>query len=104
MARVYGELWLSLASIPHDSSEEEAPMCPQRGGSLPTKRDEGGGEGRGRGGSGGRTAKEEENRNLLGSECNFIVNLSLSEGKQWSDLRTVRPRSSAPVHPRHHLT
>lgn len=34
---------------------------------------------------------EEEDRNLLGSECNFIVNLSLSEGKQWSDLRTICP-------------
>lgn len=32
-----------------------------------------------------------EDRNLLGSECNFIVNLSLSEGKQWSDLRTICP-------------
>lgn len=54
------------------------------------------GRGRGRGGSGG-TAKEEENGNLLGSECNFIVNLSLSEGKQWPDLRTVRPRSAPAI-------
>lgn len=36
MARVYSELWLSLASIPHDSSEE-APMYPQRRGSSPLR-------------------------------------------------------------------
>lgn len=29
--------------------------------------------------------------NLLGTECNFIVNLSLSEGKQWGDLRAIYP-------------
>lgn len=47
------------------------------------------------------TAKEKEDRNLLGSECNFIVNLSLSEGKQWSDLRTIRPRSAPASSPPH---
>lgn len=35
--------------------------------------------------------EEGRDRNLLESECNFIVNLSLSEGKQWSDLRTICP-------------
>ena len=43
----------------------------------------------------GRTQAEgtrvEKDRDLLGSECNFIVNLSPSEGKQWSDLRAICP-------------
>lgn len=32
-----------------------------------------------------------EDRHLLGNECNFIVNLSLSESKQWYDLCTICP-------------
>lgn len=32
-----------------------------------------------------------EDGHLLGNECNFIVNLSLSEGKQWYDLCTICP-------------
>lgn len=95
VARVYRELWLSPVSIPRLSSGG-APTCPQRssrgerirrgnqrGERVASEKAEG------RGGERGR--HEEEDRNLLGSECNFIVNLSLSEGKQWSDLRTICP-------------
>lgn len=43
------------------------------------------------GSEGSRARRRADDGNLLGSECNFIVNLSLSEGKQWSDLRTICP-------------
>ena len=38
-----------------------------------------------------------EDGHLLGNECNFIVNLSLSEGKQWYDLCTICPCNLSPL-------
>lgn len=90
VARVYRELWLSLASVPPPPKElpcvhrrEEAPAARKGYTRGRLRREEL--EGR------GREPRRGEDRNLLGSECNFIVNLSLSEGKQWSDLRTICP-------------